>query len=218
MVRLHPSFPSQWCGCTFFYSQGCRSCGDPPSLLNGTTAPFYSLSMVQLHLSHVLESSSLLLRLSFCSSWFYHSLYGKYFFPCNAYYSPHNLHDALQTAPYIFPQNQLHSSTSSCVFLIHFKKKFWSFSVSSPKTIIIHPLFIFFFHVPNPPFQNHCGPFPWASFAHLLVDSTYMEKPLTSLERASNHPHAAESPYQKYSPSSRTSLSNSTFPMFPYAK
>ena len=39
MVQLHLSFPSQWCGCTFFYSQGCHSCEIP--------LPF---SMVRLHL------------------------------------------------------------------------------------------------------------------------------------------------------------------------
>ena len=57
---------------------------DPPSLLNGAAAPFFSLSMVLLHFSHVLESSLLLWRLPFCSSWFHSLLYGKSFLPCNA--------------------------------------------------------------------------------------------------------------------------------------
>ena len=37
--------------------------------------------------------------------------------------------------------------------------------IFSQKSIFIHPLFIFFFHAPYPPFQNWCGLFSWASSA-----------------------------------------------------
>ena len=163
-TRKSLSFLSQWCSCTTL-----------------------SLLMVWLHLSFLkvslmwgspllaLEWSDCIFfslwiitplwRLSSHSSWFIHPLYGKSSFHVTLAI-PFILNLMLsKPPPCTFPQNHPHSS-------------------------IIYILL----SCPNPPFQNRCGPFPWASSALSYWLHLHGKKPLTNPERASKHPHAAKSP------------------------
>ena len=187
----------QWCNCTFFFS------------FNGAAAPFSRSRMVPAPVEispPYLEWCgctffspwilTLLWRLSSPLSSFFHfpknnsdpSLYlsqkPSSFIHQPMYLPPFFPKKNYNPSLYLLPENHPHSSI---IYIL------LSCPVSTlPK--LVWSLFMSIF----------CT-FP-------LTPPTW-KKPLTSPERAKKHPHATESPSQKYSPSLRTS-SRSTFPRF----